>query len=228
VGSHLFAFTGVALMMALLSQPVEPALGAPQAQAPSSSASSQRPQPQQATPAQQDTDVDKLPISLDRIREQLSHEPAFSLNLLRALDIPVFRIEQRGDLVFRSDLEWKDNDVGDYVRPTVNQWHYDFTKMTNPNLPTGYGPGGGVDVLPAIQSVFSSFRHASQERERGRVRQQIREELRQINEERRRAGLPPLDEPPVTPTSTAPDQAPAPTPQPQPQPNIKVTPPPQP
>jgi hypothetical protein len=150
------------------------------------------------------TDVDKLPISLDRIREQLAREPAFSANLLRALDIPVFRTETKSDLVFRPDPRWwKDDDVGSYVRPTVNRWQYDFMKMTNPNLPTGYGPGGGADVLPAIQSAFSGIRHAFQAREAAQVRQQIQEELRAINEARRAAGLPPADE---TPASTTPAQ----------------------
>ena len=147
--------------------------------------------------------VDKLPISLDRIREQLSHEPAFSVNLLHALDIPVFRTETRSDVFHPDPNWWKDNDVGNDVRPTVNQWHYDFMKMTNPNLPTGYGPGGGVDVLPGIQSVFSGIRNAFQSRERSHVRQQIKEELRQINEERRKAGLPPLEEAP--PKADTPD-----------------------
>lgn len=209
--------------MMMLLEPVEPALAAPQQSQPQSQPStaaasgqqpSAKPAPAQQQPALATEDVDKLPISLDRIREQLSHEPAFSLNLLHALNIPVFRVEQRGDLVFRSDTDWKGNDVGDNVRPTVNQWHYDFTKMTNPNLPTGYGPGGGIDVLPAIQSAFSGIRHAIQERERVRVRQQIREELRQINEERRRAGLPPVDEstvmPPESPTSPSSSNSPAP------------------
>jgi hypothetical protein len=165
---------------------------------PASTTQVQAQTPKAVRPAPQ-PDVDKLPISLDRIREQLSHEPAFSLNLLRALDIPVFRVEQRSDLVFRPDPNyWKDNDVGADVRPRVNQWHYDFMKMTNPDVPQGYGPGGGVDVLPAIQSVFSSIRHGSQNRQRAQVRQQIRDELRQINEQRRAAGLPPLDDAPVS------------------------------
>lgn len=165
--------------------------------------------PAQATPAaaatvtNSDTDVDKLPISLDRIREQLAHEPAFSANLLHALDIPVFRTSTQSDLVFRPDPRWwKDDDVGSNVRPTVNRWQYDFMKMTNPNLPTGYGPGGGVDVLPAITSVFSGIRHAFQAREAAQVRQQIQEELRAINEARRAAGLPPFDEETPAPAST--------------------------
>jgi len=148
-----------------------------------------------STPASASSNVDNLPVSLDRIREQLAREPAFSVNLLRALDIPVFRTETKSDLVFRPDPNyWKDDDVGAYVRPSVNRWQYDFMKMTNPNLPTGYGPGGGADVLPAIQSAFSAIRHGFQSRDEARVRQQIKDELRQINEQRRADGLPPLED----------------------------------
>jgi hypothetical protein len=176
----------------------------------SASAAQQTPPSTQATSGTiaTSTDVDKLPISLDRIREQLAREPAFSANLLHALDIPVFRTQTQSDLVFRPDPRWwKDDDVGSYVRPTVNRWHYDFMKMVNPNLPTGYGPGSGADVLPAIQSAFSGIRHAFQEREASKVRQQIQEELRAINEARRAAGLPPVEETPP-PASTVQRQQP--------------------
>jgi hypothetical protein len=158
-------------------------------------------QPQQP----QQPDVDKLPISLDRIREQLAREPVFSENLLRALDIPVFRVETHGDIVFRPDPNyWKDNNVGEFVRPMVNRWDYDLQKMMNPNLPTGYGPGGGVDVLPAIQSFFSGIRTGFRNRDAAATRKQIQEELRQINEQRRAAGLPPLEEAPAQPTRQQP------------------------
>ena len=73
VGANLAAIAGVALLMTLLES-AEPALGAPR-QSPSAPAS-----PQQLTQA----DVDQLPISIDRIREQLAREPAFSLNLWAA------------------------------------------------------------------------------------------------------------------------------------------------
>jgi hypothetical protein len=193
------AIAGAVLMLTLLASAGPEAATQPQqAQAP-------------AQPQLTQADVDQLPVSLDRIREQLAREPAFSLNLLRALDIPVFRIEQRSDLVFRPDPNyWKDDEVGSYVRPMVNSWHYDFMKMANPNAPIGYSPGSGTDVLPAIASVFTGIRHAAQERQRTQVRQQIREELRQINEERARAGLPPLEESTVMPAdSTSSEQAPA-------------------
>jgi hypothetical protein len=161
----------------------------------------------QTPPAQTPTtDIDKLPISLDRIREQLAHEPVFSENLLRALDIPVFRVETRSDIVFKPDPNyWKDNDVGSYVRPTVNKWDYDLQKMMSPNLPSGYGRGSGVDVLPAMTSVFTGIRNAFRDREAAATRRQIEEELRQINEQRRAAGLPPIEETAPTP-ARQPDQ----------------------
>jgi hypothetical protein len=237
VGSHIALAYGAVLLSVLIVS-VEPALAAQQAPPA---------EPNQTTtsvhPAA-NVDVNNLPISLDRIREQLDREPAFSLNLLRALDIPIFRVEQRSDLVFKVDPNWwKEDDVGPYVRPTVNRWHYDFMKMVNPDLPTGYGPGSGVEVLPAIQAVFASIRHASQERERARVRQEIQDELRVINEARRKAGLPPLqqaspqsEQMPESnsgnsdPTSRSPkrpsNSSPASGTAPPPPPTIKVTPPP--
>jgi hypothetical protein len=161
---------------------------------------------QTQTPAAQTptTNVDKLPISLDRIREQLAREPVFSENLLRALDIPVFRVETRSDLVFKPDPNyWKDTDVGANVRPNVNKWDYDLQKMMNPNLPSGYGPGGGgVDVLPAIESLVSGIRNGFRNQSAAATRRQIQEELRQINEQRREAGLPPLEEIQATPATT--------------------------
>jgi hypothetical protein len=197
VGSYIIAAYGALLLSALIAS-VEPALGAqqgPPAEPSRTTTSVHSPATVDSVHPAAAIDVDKLPISLDRIREQLDREPAFSLNLLRALGIPIFRVEQRSDLVFRVDPNWwKDDDVGPYVRPTVNRWHYDFMKMVNPDLPTGYGPGGGVDVLPAIRSVFASIRQGSQERERARVRQEIQDELRAINDARRKAGLPPLEQ----------------------------------
>jgi hypothetical protein len=189
------ACAGLLIAVAVIGR-AGPALGAQQQ---SSSAPNQSTPPSASTATQtapNPAEADKLPISLDRIREQLAREPAFTLNMLHALDeIPVFRTETRSDLVFRPDPNyWKDNDVGSYVRPSVNQWHYDFMKMTNPNLPAGYGPGTGIDVLPALQSAFSGIRHAFSEHERAQVRRQIQEELRIINEQRRAAGLPPIDQ----------------------------------
>jgi hypothetical protein len=223
VGSYFTAALG-ALLISAMVESAEPA-----------------PLPPQTPPASSQTapvkaDVEKLPISVDRIREQLDREPALSLDLLNALSIPVFRIETRNDLVFRPDPSfWKDDDVAPYARPQVNRWHYDFMKMVNPDLPTGYGPGGGVDVLPGIQAIFSGIKHANQERERVRVRQQIQEELRAINEARRQQGLPPLEESAVQPSTTTtttatPTSAAKPTnangtsaSSPSPQPSIKVS-----
>ena len=93
-----------------------------------------------------------------------------------------------------------------YVWPTVNRWDYDLKKMMNPNLPTGYGPGGGVDVLPAMTSVFTGIRNAFRDREAEATRRQIQDELRQINEQRRAAGLPPIEETPTVPARQQPDQ----------------------
>jgi hypothetical protein len=204
VGSQITAAFG-ALLMSTLMASAEPALSAPvagpappppppQTQTQSPPASSQTAPVTPTAPVT--ANVDKLPISLDRIREQLDREPVLSIDLLNALSIPVFRTETRSDLVFRPDPNfWKDDDVAPYARPQVNRWHNDFQKMVNPNLPTGYGPGGGVDVLPGLQSIFSGIRHMNQERERVRVRQQIQDELRAIDEARRQAGLPPADPP---------------------------------
>jgi hypothetical protein len=185
----------LATVLACATGLTAPALGAPQqAQTTPTTATST------STASTSSPDADKLPVSLDRIREQLAREPQFSLNLLHALDIPLFRTETRSDLVFRPDPNyWKDDDVGAYVRPGVNRWDYDLMKIMNPNVPTGYGPGGGVDVLPAIQSAFTGMRHAFQGRTDAQVRKQIQDELRQINENRRAAGLPPLDDTSSTP-----------------------------
>jgi hypothetical protein len=133
-------------------------------------------------------DIDKLPVSLDRIRERLEKEPALAIDFFNTAGIPVFRTETRSDLVLRFDGEyWRlENDPNTYARPSVNKWHYDFQKMVNPDLPTGYGPGGGVDILPGIMSVIHGFKESRNEHERERVRQQIQDELQQIEENRRR------------------------------------------
>ena len=69
----------------------------------------------------------QAPDPLDRIREQTRARVGVSENLLRALDIPVLRVETRSDTVFKPDPNyWKDKaDVEAMVRPTVNQWDYD-------------------------------------------------------------------------------------------------------
>ncbi len=133
-------------------------------------------------------DIDKLPVSLDRIRERLEKEPALSIDFFNTAGIPVFRTETRSDLVLHFDKDyWNlEGDPNTYARPTVDKWHYDFQKMVNPNLPTGYGPGTGVDVLPGIMSVINSFKESRNEHERERVRQQIQDELQQIEDNKRR------------------------------------------
>jgi hypothetical protein len=187
VGAVLVSVPGLVSVPALVSAS---ALAGQQAPTPP-------PQSSQSTPAV--ADIDKLPISIDRIREQLEREPTLSIDFLAAAGVPVFRTETRSDLVLRFDGEYwrldKDNNVDPNARPSVNRWHYDFVKMTNPDLPTGYGPGGGINILPGIQAAFSALKNMRDEHERERVRQQIQDELREIEDARRRAGLPPTPPP---------------------------------
>src|SRR5690349_3562378 len=129
MGARRLLITGVLAATAVLA--TRPASGTQQASAQDSQPTRQQSAPQPGS-ANAKANVDKLPISLDKIREQLAREPAFSLNLEHALsDIPVFRTETKSDFVFRPDPNyWKDNDVASYARPSVNQWNYDFMKMT--------------------------------------------------------------------------------------------------
>jgi hypothetical protein len=132
-------------------------------------------------------DIDKLPVSLDRIRERLEQEPTLSIDFFDTLGVPVFRTETRSDLVLHFDKDYWDmsGDPNTWARPTVNKWHYDFQKMVNPT-PGGFGPGTGLDVLPGIMSVINGFKEARNDRERERVRQRIQDELQQIEDNKRR------------------------------------------
>jgi hypothetical protein len=136
-------------------------------------------QPQQA---QVQADIDKLPVSLDRIRERLEHEPALSIDFFNTTGIPVFRTETRSDLVLRFDGEYWRLEDANTARPTVNKWHYDYEKMVNPNSKLGYGP----DILPGIMAAIHGLKEWRNNAERDRVRQQINDELQQIEENRRR------------------------------------------
>src|SRR5690349_20050253 len=159
MGSRILSPLAVAL---IVLAGVYPAAGQDPAPSAPPKTQPQPPTSSQTTPASAPaaaTDVDKLPISLDRIREQLAHEPALSRNLLHALDIPVFRTETKTDFVYRPNPnDWKDDTGGSDSKPPINRWAYDYQKMVNPNS----NPGSGFVVLPAITSIFTRIRHSMQ------------------------------------------------------------------
>src|SRR5689334_1049163 len=91
---------------------------------------------QPATSSESDT---KLPVSLDRIREGLEHEPKLRIDFLDP-SIPLFRVAVQETGLKLSDY-WKvapDTAVSRDVRPPfASTWHNEFLRMTTPQQQIG-------------------------------------------------------------------------------------------
>jgi hypothetical protein len=132
-------------------------------------------------------DGSKLPVSLDRIREGIQREPALKLDFLDP-SIPLFRVHVEEDAIKLSDY-WKvgpDTAVSRDVRPYhASRWHHDFLSMVTPKqqiAASAFGLFGNpvFPVGPPVLAISSALKKAFSNMERGRIRRQIQEELKEI------------------------------------------------
>lgn len=152
-------------------------------------APSTQPSTRQASPpaASAGEDSSELPVSLDRIREGMQREPTLKLDFLDPT-IPLFRTSVHEKGLKLKDY-WKvgpDTAVSRMVRPSfASTWHHEFISMTTPKqqiAASAFGVFGNpvhpvgppiLEISKALKSVFSKV-------ERGRIRRQIQEELKEI------------------------------------------------
>jgi hypothetical protein len=150
--------------------------------------SSQPAPAQQTSPtaAAEGEDGSKLPVSLDRIREGIQRDPKLKLDFLDP-NIPLFRIHVQEIAIKLSDY-WKvgpDTAVSRDVRPShASRWHHEFLSMVTPKDYLATAPlianpihPVGIPVLP----VAGAIKQYLSNRERGRIRRQIQEELKTID-----------------------------------------------
>lgn len=129
----------------------------------------------------------KLPVSLDRIREGIQREPRLKLDFLDP-SIPLFRISVEEKPLKLEDY-WKvmpDTAVSRDVRPSfASTWHHEFQSMTTPKQHIAASPFGIFGnpvhpVGPPVLEITKGIKQALSNAQRGRIRRQIQEELKQI------------------------------------------------
>lgn len=157
-----------------------------QTQTPASTSTQQPQQPQQP-------DLSQVPLSLNRIREGVLREQKLNIPFL-APDTPVFRVHVEEEGLKLSDY-WKvmpDTAVSRDVRPYfASTWHHEFMSMVTPKQQIAASPFGlfgnpvypvGAPVLAINNAIKSAWRNYQLER----VRKQIADELKQLEENRQR------------------------------------------
>jgi hypothetical protein len=142
--------------------------------------------PQQ--PASTDSEEgSKLPVSLDRIREGIQRDPKLKIDFLDP-NIPLFRVSVHEKGLKLEDY-WKigpDTAVSRDVRPPfASTLHNEFLNMTTPKqqiAASAFGLFGNptMPLGPPVLAIGSALKKVFSNAERGRIRRQIQEELKQI------------------------------------------------
>jgi hypothetical protein len=162
-------------------------------------------QTQTPAPPPAQPDLSQVPLSLDRIREGVQREQKLNIPFLNP-DTPVFHVHVEENGLKLGDY-WKvgpDTAVSRDVRsPYASNWHHEFLSMVTPTQRMGVGtsPFGifgnpvypvGVPVLPISSAIKSAWRNYQLDR----IRKQIADELKEIEENRRRQPEKPTVPPP--------------------------------
>ena len=170
--------------MCVLSIP--PAVHAQSTQQPAAAAAS--------ASAPQGEDGSKLPVSLDRIREGIQRNPQLKLDFLDPT-IPLFRVSVHENGLKLEDY-WKigpDTAVSRDVRPPfASTLHNEFLRMTTPMQQVAASPFGifgnpMYPVGPPVLAITSALKKGFSNMERGRIRRQIQEELKELDANNARA-----------------------------------------
>ena len=169
------------------------------AQAPSTAAAPAAPSSAQAAqPQTQSTEPAALPVSIDRIREALSHPPTIRPDAVQ----PVFRVEVIGRMpsleVMLGKEFWKGG-----TAPTPGgavMTHQEFLDMVRPPEFRGtamYTQGEAITIMAtslalqwALQKAIQKYRDARDERAKEDARKEVQEALAALDKARAAAGLP--------------------------------------
>jgi hypothetical protein len=164
--------------------------GQPPATAPSATA------PASAVPAEGQTS--DLPVSLDRIRDALSHQPQIKPDAVQ----PVFRVEILGRKPTLEELLGKEFWKGP-AKPTPGgavMTHQEFLDMVTPPEFRGMSMftqkeaitvvATSVALQWALQKAIHKYDQARTEREREAARKEVQDALAELDKAREAAGLP--------------------------------------
>jgi len=136
-----------------------------------------------APPPPPAVDTDQLPISVDRIQEQLEHPPTINLDAVR----PNFRAEVIGKRPqWWGDIDW----LGEQPRlpqPTTPRWHDDFLNMVTPPQARLYGQSNNGDLAQLVatsmvqalvtRALVAKVRNASENRHKRQAQQEVDDAL---------------------------------------------------
>ena len=114
-------------------------------------APAQRPPGQQDAPAT-DTpiNVESLPISLERIGEELERTPVIDLEALR----PTFRVQIVGARPrWTLGIDWLGTEEG-FKPPAGTPWHNQYLNMVTPHQARSFGAFEGTDLLQVVGTSF--------------------------------------------------------------------------
>jgi hypothetical protein len=115
--------------------------------------------PRQNVPAGTATtvDVDALPISLERIGEQLEKPPVLDLSATR----PTFRVQIYGTRPrWTTSIDWLGTAEGG-TPPVGTPWHDQFLNMVTPSQARSFGAFTGTDLLQVMATSLAQGLGAS-------------------------------------------------------------------
>lgn len=138
---------------------------------------------------QRPVDADRIPVSVERIQEQLQHEPAIDLELLK----PVFRVEiveKRPE--WFAEIDWLDRESGSI--PAGSSWHDQFLGMVTPEMARSYGAFTNSELLQvtatsiaqalASKVIIGRAREAIRRRREEAARREVDEAIARWKRER--------------------------------------------
>lgn len=168
------------------------------AQAPSTAATPTAASPVQAAqPQAQSTEPAALPVSIDRIREALSHEPT-----IRPNEVPMFRVEVIGTMPSLEVMLGKEFWKGGASRTPGGavMTHQEFLNMVTPpefRGPALFTPGEALTVAAtsialqwALQKAIAKYKTAKDVRAQEEARREVQRALEALDKARVAAGLP--------------------------------------
>ena len=137
----------------------------------------------------------ELPVSLDRIQRALAAPPGIELKEQQ----PVFRVEVFGRKPTLEEILGEKFWIGPI--PYGGMTHSEYLDMVTPKMAQPYGGFSGGHLLAqaaltlvqqwGLKQAIKKYREALTAREREAARKEVMEALAELEEARRKAGLPP-------------------------------------
>jgi hypothetical protein len=152
--------------------------------------------PRQNAPAGTATtvDVDALPISLERIGEQLEKPPVLDLSATR----PTFRVQIYGTRPrWTTSIDWLGTAEGG-TPPVGTPWHDQFVNMVTPPQARSFGAFTGTDLLQVMatslaqglgaSAVVGKIKSSLRDRRERQAREEVDAAIAEWKKERDAAG----------------------------------------